>query len=160
MYLTKPSAQETFERRMEVFRLRMRGLTQSVISKELGVNRNTILRDCKWIKEHMREIAANADTFSEVGEAMAHLREIEQEALYHMADTENAHAKNNYLRTALEACDKRIRLMMDAGIIEKAAADVNVNFDFSKMSTEELMQKRDELAVRMRRLGGDATSAA
>ncbi len=154
-YATKPSAQETFERRMEVFRLKARGLSQTVIAKELRVNRNTIKRDFAWLKDHMREVAANSDTFEEVGEAMALLQEISQEALYHMAETENAHAKNNYLRTALEASDKRIRLMMDAGIIDKAAVDMNVHLDYSKMTTEELLQKRDELAVKMRQLGSD-----
>ncbi len=79
MYATKPSAQETYERRVKVFRMKMRGLTHTSIAKELNVARNTIVRDAEWVREHFTQIAAEADRNSEVGMAMAKLEEIEKE---------------------------------------------------------------------------------
>lgn len=145
-YTTKPTAEETFERRLEVFRLDMRGIKPSEIARELEVSTKCIRKDRMWIETHLRELALNADRFKELGEAMAVLKEIEQEALYHMAETENPHAKNNYLVSAMTARDKRTRLMMDAGIIPKASEKIELNVgEMAKMSTEELVHRRQKV---------------
>lgn len=142
-YTTKPSAEETFERRLEVFRLQMRGIRPTEIARELGVSLKTIRKDRRWLEAHLREVALNADRFKEIGEAMEVLKEVEQEALYHMAETENAHAKNQYLQTAMNARVNRTKMMMDAGIIPKASEDVNLHVgEMAKMSVEELVQRR------------------
>lgn len=156
-YTARPSVEETFRRRMEVHRLRMRGISESVISSELGVSQRTIEKDCRWLREHLRDAAVNADRYLEIGEAMARLREIEQEALTHMTDTANPHAKNNFLITALTACEKRVRLMMDAGIIARAATEVSLTVeDVSKMSTDELLAVRAKLTSRIDGIAGNA----
>ena len=149
-YTKNPTKEETFRRRMEVHRLRMRGISQAVIMSELGVSRTTVKNDCRWLREHLREAAVNADRYLEIGESMARLREIEQEALTHMTETANPHAKNNFLITALTACEKRIRLMMDAGIIARAATEVSLTVeDVSKMSTDQLLAMRTKLVSRI-----------
>lgn len=145
-YTTKPTAEETFERRLEVFRLLMRGIKPAEIARELDVSMKCIRKDRKWLDTHLRELALNADRFKELGEAMAVLKEIEQEALYHMAETENPHAKNNYLVSAMTARDKRTRLMMDAGVIPKASEKIDLNVgEMAKMSTEELVHRRQKV---------------
>lgn len=145
-HAVKPSTEETFERRLEVFRLQMRGIRPTAIAKELGVSMKTIRKDRKWISNHLREIALNADRFAELGESMEVLKEIEQEALYHMAETENPHAKNNYLQTAMAAREKRVRLMMDSGMIPKASEKIDLNVgEMAKMSTEELVHRRQKV---------------
>lgn len=145
-HAVKPSTEETFERRLEVFRLQMRGIRPTAIAKELGVSMKTIRKDRKWIENHLREIALNADRFAELGESMEVLKEIEQEALYHMAETENPHAKNNYLQTAMTAREKRVRLMMDSGMIPKASEKIDLNVgEMAKMSTEELVHRRQKV---------------
>lgn len=152
-YTTKPSAEETFERRLEVFRLQMRGIRPTEIARELQVSMKTIRKDRKWLETHLREVALNADRFKEIGESMEVLKEIEQEALYHMAETENAHAKNNYLQTAMSAREKRTRLMMDSGIIPKAAEDVNLHVgEMAKMSTEELVLRRQKVLAELQEM--------
>ena len=153
MYTKKPSTQETYERRIKVFRMKMRGLNHTAISRELNVSRNAIIRDAKWIKEHFTEIAAHADRNSEVGMAMAKLEEIEREAMFNYSETENPKTKNDFLQTAISACEKRIRMMMDAGIISKAPVDLNLTVDLSKMSTEELIQRRQQVVNRLGSLG-------
>jgi transcriptional regulator len=150
----KPSAEATYERRVDVFRMKMRGLNHSVIARELGVNRNTIIRDSEWIKENLRELAASTDKFSEMGTAMAKLDEIEKEAMFHFNETENPHAKNNFLLTAITACEKRIRLAMDAGLIEKAPVHINMSVEeIKKMTTQELLNKRTEILSRLQQSG-------
>ena len=37
MYATKPSTEETYERRIKVFRMKMRGLNHTAIARELRV---------------------------------------------------------------------------------------------------------------------------
>lgn len=153
MYATKPSTMETYERRIKVFRMKMRGLNHTVIARELGCSRNAIIRDAKWVKEHFTEIAAHADRNSEVGMAMAKLEEIEREAMFNYSETENPKIKNDFLLTAISACEKRIKLMMDAGIITKAPVDLNLSIDLSKMSTEELIQRRRDVVGRLGQIG-------
>lgn len=160
-YTTKPSAEETFERRLEVFRLQARGIRPSEIANELGVSTRTIRKDRKWLDTHLREVALNADRFKEIGETMEMLREVEQEALYHMAETENPHAKNNYLVTAMNAREKRTRLMMDAGIIPKASDEVNLNVgEMSKMSVDELVKRRREVVAELQEIEGRDAGAS
>ena len=151
---TKSIAEETRDRRIEVFRLKMRGLNHSAIARELQCSRKTVIRDAQWIEANMREIALDADRYTEIGEAMSWLKEIAQDALFHMAEAEKPSEKNGFLKTAADAIDKRLRLMMDAGIIERAAVDLNLNIpDLLKLSTMELEAKRDELINRLRATG-------
>jgi FixJ family two-component response regulator len=154
----KPSAQETQERRMLVFRMKMRGLTHASIARELDVNPKTITRDAKWIKEHMREVAASVDKYEELGEAMASLQEISKEAMYQFNETEKASEKNSFLVTALNATNQRIKMMMEAGIIDKAATDVNLSLDLSKLTTDELEKKRAEVMSRLATQPGGLSS--
>lgn len=149
----KPSAEATKERRMEVFRLKMRGLTNSAISRELGVNRNTIVRDSKWVQAHLRELAVSADKFEEIGKVMAKLEEVEKEAFFLCNETENVHAKNNFLMTAINAMKERVKIMMDSGIIDRAAVDVNMSVDYTKMTTEELLRAHQEETSRIKQFG-------
>ena len=153
MSLTKPSAQETYERRIKVFRMKMRGLTHTSIARELGCSRKAITRDAQWIQEHFTQLASQADRNSEMGMAMAKLEEIEKEAMFNYYETENPKAKNDFLLTAITACEKRIKLMMDAGIISKAPIDLNLSLDLSRMSTEELIQRRREVVSRLSAFG-------
>jgi len=153
MYAKKPSTAETYERRIKVFRMKMRGLNHSAIARELGCSRNAIIRDAKWIKEHFTELAAHADRNSEVGMAMAKLEEIEREAMFNYSETENPKLKNDFLLTAISACEKRIKMMMDSGIITKAPVDLNLSIDLSKMSTEELIQRRQQVVNRLAKFG-------
>ena len=134
---------------MLVFRMKMRGLNHAAIARELDVNPKTITRDAKWIKEHMREVAASVDKYEELGEAMASLQEISKEAMYQFNETEKASEKNSFLVTALNATNQRIKMMMEAGIIDKATTDINLSLDLSKLTTDELEKKRAEVMSRL-----------
>lgn len=136
---------------MEVFRLKMRGLNNTAISRALQVSRNTIIRDSAWLDSTKRDSAMSADKFGILGETMAELDEIKKEAMFHFNETENVHGKNNFLLTAITALDKKVRLMMDAGIIDAAPIGVNLSVeDVKKMSTGELLQRRSELLDRLK----------
>lgn len=153
MLTKKPSSEQTLERRLEVFRLKMRGLSHVAIARSLQVSRNTILRDAGWIKDHLREIATNADKFDVLGEAMSELEEIKKQALFYANETENPQARNNFLLTSITALEKRVRLMMDAGIIDAAPIGVNLSVEeVKKMSTEELLQRRATMLDHLKKL--------
>lgn len=153
MPVGRPSAKESQARRIQVFRMTMRGLNITTVAKELGCSRQTASNDVKWNRIHFAEMAAHADRNEVVGEAIAKLEEMEKEAMYNFSESENPHFKNQFLMTAISACEKRIKLMMEAGIIQKAAIDVNMNMDFSKFTTDELLAKRAEALNRLRFLG-------
>jgi IS30 family transposase len=156
--MSRPSAAQAQERRIQVFRMNMRGLNNTSIARELGVSRQTIIADVKWNKEHFTEMAAHADRNEEVGQAIARLEEMEKEAMYHFSEATGDHFKNQYLMTAIAACEKRIKLMMDSGIIQRATIDVNLNIDYSKLTNEELLAKRTEYMSRLRVLGVPSAS--
>ncbi len=158
-YDHKPSATETRDRRLQVFRLLMRGVKKSVIAETLGVNPNCITSDVVWIKNNLREYAASADTFGEVGTAAAEMQEVKQEAMYHFSQTSNHHAKNQYLLTAIQAIEKRLKIMMDAGIIERAPT-VLLDIDVAKLSTVELLKRREQMLEQLANLGVGGLVAA
>ena len=158
-YEGKPSATETQERRLQVFRLLMRGVKKSVIANTLGVNPHCVSGDVKWIKANLREMALNADTFTEAGLAAAELQEAKQEAMYCFSQTSNPHAKNQFLLTAIQAIEKRLKIMMDAGIIDRAPT-VLLDIDVAKLSTVELLKRREQMLERLAGMGMGGLVAA
>jgi len=158
-YDRKPSAEETRNRRLEVFRLLMRGINKTVIAKTLGVRRKCVATDAEWIRQNLRELAANADTFAEVGVAAAEMQELKQEAMYHFSQAGNHHAKSQYLLIAMQAIEKRLKLMTDAGIIERAPT-VQLDIDVAKLSMVELMKRREQVLEQIARMGFGGLVAA
>jgi len=57
--------------------------------------------------------------------------------------------------TALNAMKERIKIAMDSGVIDRAAVDMNLSVDYSKMTTDELLKAREEEVGKLRRLGLD-----
>ena len=47
------------------------------------------------------------------------------------------------------ATNQRIKMMMEAGIIDKATTDINLSLDLSKLTTDELEKKRAEVMSRL-----------
>jgi transposase len=150
----KPSAAETEERRRKVFHLLMEGLSHAEIARQLAVNRKTIVNDAKRISSSLRERASDADSFSEIGTAAAKLEKIESEAMASAHQTANLRDRNYLLQTASTACERRIRLLMDAGLVDRAPLNVGLTVqDFKKMSTEELKQVGAQIIERLKQYG-------
>lgn len=158
-YDHRPSAAEARNRRFDVFRLLMRGIKKAAIARTLGVSEKCVAADAEWIRQNLRDFASNADTFAEVGEAAAELREVKQEAMYHFSQAGNHHAKNAYLLTAMQAIERRLKIMMDAGIIERAPT-IQLDIDVAKLSTVELMKRREMVLEQIAKMGFGGLVAA
>jgi hypothetical protein len=145
----RPTSEQTRERRMEVLRRKLRGQSHSAIARDIGVRRATVSEDAKWLETFSRERAADADSYQEVGHAMLFFEQIEGEALRQFYSLKSPVHKHKFLQTAVLAREKMVRLMMDAGVIKRAAVDVNLDVDYSKLTTGELLAKRREMLERL-----------
>lgn len=134
------TASSTEERRAKVSQLHARGLPGTAIAEVLGINRKTVGRDLKLLGQRARQDALAIDRFEVVGQAMKFYDEIEHEAMFGFHEAEAHSAKIAYLSTAMAAREKKIKLMMQAGIIERAASSVDVVMDVAKLSWEGLVR--------------------
>lgn len=60
------------DRRRQVFELvMMKGVSESAIAEQLGVHRNTIVNDCRAIRDDMRSRVKDLDVLTEIGDHAA-----------------------------------------------------------------------------------------
>jgi transcriptional antiterminator len=131
----------------------VRGISISTIASELNISQSTVKSDQAWIRGNLREFAAGIDALGEVGQSLATYQEIEHEALFQASETSSPQAKNGYLMTAISARREYMKLLMDVGLVEKAATKLDMNIDLTKMTTEELLQERAKSVARLREMG-------
>lgn len=110
-----------------IARLKMRGLSQSAISKVMNVSQPYISKMLRIIREHQAARGKTVDQNFVVGETMSIYEEIESKAweLYHSQGEDKAKA----LSLILTAREKQTKLLMDLGRLEKASSksEVSVN---------------------------------
>lgn len=142
------------DRRRTVWELYLRGVPLTVISRTLNVHRNTINNDLRELRKTHKQQVSNVDISEEVGDLAAKYDEIFKYAISEYATTDREGAKSSFLSQAQEALHKKSKLLMDVGIIPKAAQEVSGRIviegvDVQKADLRELKSIRDKLLARM-----------
>ncbi|NJL54096.1 helix-turn-helix domain-containing protein [bacterium] len=112
------------DRQKMIARLRMRGLSQSAIAKVIGVSQPIISKELARIKEWQIERGASVDQAAVVGNTVSLYEEIEHRAweIYHSAQSTDGGAdKAKALSLVMTARDKHTKLLMDLGLLKRAA---------------------------------------
>jgi hypothetical protein len=108
------------ERQQLIYRFRMRGVSQVAIANAAGISQPTISRELSIIKEHFRANGSEIDQDVTIGESACLFDEVEAKAwnIYHDADAPGDKLKG--LATVMAAREKKLKLLMDVGRLERA----------------------------------------
>jgi hypothetical protein len=136
---------EMSSRQRRIVNYRMRGLTQKAIGDLEGVSQPMIAKELNGIRKIYKEQGRNIDSDQVVGESVSLYQEVEHKAweIFHTHKKERPSAANKALDTIMASREKTIKLMMDLGILKKAATEVEHTLNvapfverFSNMSSE------------------------
>ncbi len=144
------------DRRRQVFEfVLLRGINECAIAEQIGVSRRTIVQDVKELRETVRREVKELDVLADIGEQKKRYEKISEWALMEASTTKLPGSKAVLLGQALRAMELKQRLLIDTGFYPNAALKVNASLtvsgglDIRRMSTAELREMRDRLAVRL-----------
>lgn len=121
------------ERQQKIYRFRMRNITQSTIAKVLGISQPVVSRELHAIREHFRASGSQIDQDVTVGESVCLFDEVEAEAWKIYADSEGVGDRIKGLNTIMVAREKKLKLLMDVGRLEKAGTKSTVEITTSPL---------------------------
>jgi hypothetical protein len=109
------------EQQKLIARLRMRGLSQKAIAQVIEVTPARVCQEVKAIREHYITKGGNLDQAALVGESLTLFEEVEQKAweVFHQDESKKLRA----LDTVMNARERQIKLLMDLGILRRAATE-------------------------------------
>jgi len=143
------------ERRRHVWAFVLKGVPESMIAKAMNVHRNTIVNDIRELRKQHRDQIVDADVMAEIGDATSKFDFIIKEALAEFAQAEKPGAKSLFLERATAALDKKVKWLVECGVLPKAAQEVTGKLliegvDVGKASLEELEGLRNRLVSQLR----------
>lgn len=114
---------ELTERQRRIVKYRLRGLTQKAIAGIEQVSQPMIAKEVRKIRKVFAEQGSQIEQNVVVGESVNLFQEIEQRAweLYYKSKDGSAGDANKALNTVMTAREKTIKLLMDLGLIKRAA---------------------------------------
>lgn len=115
------------ERRARVYDLTLSGMSLVSIATMLQVHRNTVAADLKMMRKEGARRVKLSDPNAELGEQIRFYEEISRKAMsdYALSD-EKSQMRAGYLNTALRCRELIMKLMMDSGMVPKAADKVQM----------------------------------
>lgn len=125
---------ELTDKQRQVFKLKLRGFTQKAIGEVMGISQPAVAKHWKKIQERFAEVGASIDQERVVGESVSLYQEIEERAweLFYLAKSAtNKDGKlqpklgdaNRALGTVMAAREKSLNLLMDLGLLKRAAIE-------------------------------------
>ena len=147
-------------RREIVLKRWLAGDSEENTARALEVSRATVHRDRDALRGEIRERASNLDPFQEIGHAMVLYDEITHQALAESAKAVKPSSKAQLLQTAATALGKKMRLLVDTGLLPRPAHTARGIDEpmielkgrlvpMRKVSLTELKQLRDDALRRM-----------
>lgn len=142
------------DRRRTVWEMTLRGIPETMIANALHVHRNTIVNDIREIRKKNRDKVADADVMTEIADAMQKFEEIFQLAMKDYGQASKDLSKSRYQEIAMNALDKKVRFLVEVGVLPRAAQEITgrmviEGIDVEKASIEELKGLRNRLISRI-----------
>ena len=128
----KATQEEIAERRRTVLRMRMRGVAYREIAKKLGVGYLTIKRDLEEIQKKTKERIGRFEREYALSQSLSVYEEVETSAWqdYHVA-TPGSSNRASFLAQIRAARGDQVKLLMDVGLIDRAAQEVKHKHEHS-----------------------------
>lgn len=155
----KNSQEAIAERRETVWEMLVRGVPQVVIAKTLNVHRNTIANDVKELRRTHRKEVKDNDVHETLGDSVAKFDEIFKYAMQEYSTVEKPREKAQFLEKALSAMDKKTRLLVETGVLPKAAQEITGKMvvegvDITKASLQELRTLQSRMMGQLQSVSG------
>lgn len=128
------------ERQIKIQKLSLRGATENAVALVLGCSRITVAKEKAKIREINRGRLETLDKEDMMSETISLFEEIERSAWNVFQESEGA-SKNRSLQLILDARERQIKLLMDVGIIDRAAQQTDVSVS---LHASPLLQEWDE----------------
>lgn len=157
----KRSKEETEDRRRQVWEMLVRGTPQTVIAKTLGVHRNTVNSDVRELRKRHRSKVKDSDVHEELGDAIAKYDELFKLAMEELSVAEKETHRTQFMEKAIQALNAKTRLLVDTGILPKAAHEVTDKLviegvDVNAASLSELKALRTRMLSRVEQMSQSA----
>lgn len=116
------------ERQIQILKLSLRGFPQTLIAQVLSISQPLVSRELSRVKQHIRERGDVVDQSEVVGRSLTVYDDVQTKAydLYH-TNLGDAGTQTKALQLILQAEKDRMKLLMDLGLVERAAQEVNHN---------------------------------
>jgi len=159
--MSKGSREQIAERRAAVWEMVVRGVPQAVIAKTLNVHRNTVVTDVKELRKMHRKAVKDSDVHDTLGDSVAKFDEIFKYSMQEFSTAEKAREKAQFLEKAIAAMDKKTRLLVETGVLPKAAQEITGKMvvegvDVTKASLQELRTLQSRMMGQLKALSGGA----
>jgi hypothetical protein len=159
-------------RRAFVMECRLKGLKVEAIATILDVHRNTVTNDIKAISRRQAEVVRGIDSDASIGETIEFYDFARDRAMLEYAQALSEGGKVAFLQAAIKATEMKAKLLMDSGVIPKAARsgtngasaifvdgeEINDD-DIDKMTIPELLSYRGKLQDKISMWGESSDSA-
>jgi hypothetical protein len=148
--MARLSKEQIADRRKTVWEMLVMGVPQVTIAKTLNVHRNTITNDVRELRKLHREEVKDTDVHETLGDAVAKFDEIFKYAMQEYSTADKAREKAQFLEKAIAAMDKKTRLLVETGVLPKAAQEITGKMivegvDVTKASLQELRTLRNRM---------------
>jgi DNA-binding CsgD family transcriptional regulator len=117
---------ELTDKQKQVFKLKLRGFTQRAIGEVMGISQPAVAGHWKAIRTRFAEVGASIDQNQVVGESVSLFQEVEERAwdLFYTAKSAGKLGDSNRaLATIMTAREKSLTLLMDLGLLRRAAVE-------------------------------------
>lgn len=136
------------EKQRQIFKLRLRGFSQAAIGEVVGITQQAVAKHWRLIKNKFEAMGKDVNQPAIVGESVSLYTEVNERAweLFYIAKNNNKLGDaNRALHTVMQAREKQLQLLMDLGILKRAAIEHDHSVDVSplvKQWTEGEAQRR------------------
>ena len=125
---------ELSERRQEVIRLRLRGMTLREIAKSLGCGAMTIKRDLDAVKQEVHQKVSQFDRDYALGTSLSVYEQIEKEAWeQYYGCSQGSPGRAQFLNLVRTARNDQVKLLADVGLISRAPTQVQHQFEANQV---------------------------
>lgn len=159
----RKSKEDIADRRKTVWEMLVRGIPQVVIASTLNVHRNTIANDVKELRKQHREQVKDTDVHETLGDSVAKFDEIFKYAMHEYSTADKSREKAQFLEKAISAMDKKTRLLVETGVLPKAAQEITGKMfvegvDVTKASLQELRTLKNRMMGQLHAMSGAGTN--
>ena len=131
------------EQQQTIVRFKIRGLTQVAIARFLKVTPARVSQEVKAIREHHIAKGSSVNQAALVGETLSIYEEVERKSweVFHSEEGKKLRA----LETVMTARDRQMKLMMDLGLVKRAAIEHTSTVVVSPLMSSLTPERREEV---------------
>ncbi len=131
-----------------IIRFKMRGLSQKRTADLLKLSPARVSQEMRVIRAHLVSRGSDVNQAALVGETATLYEEVEKKAWEVFHDPEE-NKKLRALETIMSARDRQVKLMLEVGLLKRAAIEHNTTVSVSPLMSSLTAEKKDKIVARI-----------